>query len=170
MSWCETENLALCARTFKGLTHDCDPTMVCDPNGCLSRILPVTLDERIRRQIIQRPPAWRTVLAVLSAPSHNLTTQVGTSFQIRTTRQQTPRVRSDRVVSVSEHVWVSMKADRIDQWRFFSCCSVRRCLGKGGTRSDAHTRRRSCRCAKDTFERLAYACEEGCGRHAAFTW
>ena len=24
----------------------------------------------------------------------------------------------DRVVSVSDHVWVSMKADRIDQWRF----------------------------------------------------
>ena len=62
--------------------------------------------------------AWRNVPAVLSAPSHNLTTHVGTSFQIRTTRQRTPRVRSDRVVSVSEDVWVSVKADRIDQWRF----------------------------------------------------
>ena len=96
----------MCARTFTGLTHDFDPTMVCDPNGCLSSVLPVTLDEGIRRQIIQRLPAWRTVPAVLSAPSHNLTTHVGTSFQIRTTSQQ------------NTHVWVSMKADRIDQWRF----------------------------------------------------
>ena len=92
--------------------------MVCDPNGCLSRKLPVTLDERIRRQIIQRLLAWRTVPALLSAQSHTLTTHVGTSFQIRTTCMQTPRVRSNRVVSVSEDFWVSMKADRIDQWRF----------------------------------------------------
>ena len=99
---------------FRGLIHYCDPTTVCDPNGCLSSVFPVTLDERTRRQIIQRLPAWRTAPAVLSAPSHNLTTHVGTSFQIRATRQQTPHVRSD----CAEHVWVSMKADRIDQWRF----------------------------------------------------
>ena len=157
--------MALCARTFKGLTHDCDWTMMCDPNGDLSSVLPVTLGERIRRQIIRRLQAWRTVLAVLSAPSHNQATHVGTSFRMRTTRQQTLRVRSDQIVPLSEHVWMSMKADRIDQWRVFCCCSVRRCLGEGGTRSEAHTRRRSCRCAKDTID-----FEQGCGRHAAFTW
>ena len=59
-----------------------------------------------------------------AAPSRDLTTPVGTSFQIRKPRQQTPRVRSDRVVSVSEHVWVSMETDRIDRRRFGSVVAL----------------------------------------------
>ena len=42
----------------------------------------------------------------------------------RAPRQRTPRVRSDRVISVSDHVWVSMEIDRIDRWRFGSVVAL----------------------------------------------
>ena len=75
--------------------------------------------------------------------------------------QHTPRVRSDRVVSVSEHVWVSMETDRIDRWRFGSVVALPDdALVRGSTRFDAPTWRRLCRRAKDTFERPGYVCEQ----------
>ena len=63
-------------------------------------------------------PVWRAAPANPPAPSRDPATHVGTSSHVREPRQQTPRVRSDRAVSVSEHVWVSMETDRIDRWRF----------------------------------------------------
>ena len=121
LSWCEAEKFAF-LWTFKGLIvirqwcvtrMDACTVASCDFGRVYQMSDPETADEA-------------TVPAVLSAPSHNLTTHVGTFFQIRTTRQQTPRVRSDRVVSV-EHVGVSMKADRIDQWRFFLLLQCQTC-------------------------------------------
>ena len=107
-----------------GLTHDRDPTMMCDLSGRLFSVPPVTMGERVRRRIVRKLPVWRAVLANPPTPSRDLTTHLGTSFQMREPRQQTPRAWSDRVVSVSEHVWVSMETDRIDRWRFGSVVAL----------------------------------------------
>ena len=48
----------------------------------------------------------------------------GRLFLLLRIHLQTPRVRSDRVVSVSEHVWVRVAADRIDRWRFGSVVAL----------------------------------------------
>ena len=93
-------NLALCARSSMGLTYDHDPTTMCDVSGRLFSVPPVTMDERVRRRIVRKLPVWRAAPANPSAPSRDLTTHVDP-------RQQTPRVRSDRVVPLFEHVWVT---------------------------------------------------------------
>ena len=49
-------NLALCARTSMGLTHDRDPTMMCDLSGRLFNVPPVTMGERVRRRIVRKLP------------------------------------------------------------------------------------------------------------------
>ena len=103
-----------------GLTHDRDPTMMCDLSGRLFSVPPVTMGERVRRRIVRKLPVWTAAPANPSAPSRDLTTHVGTSFQMRNPHQQTPRVRSDRVVPVSEYVWVSMETDRNDRRKFGS--------------------------------------------------
>ena len=107
-----------------GLTSDRDLTMICDLSERLFSVPPVTLGERVRRRIVRKLPVWRAAPANPPTPSRDPTTHVGTSFQIREPRQQTPRVRSDRIVSVSEHVWVSMETDRIDRWRFGSVVAM----------------------------------------------
>ena len=53
----------------------------------------------------------------------NLVTHVDTLLQIRESRQQTSRVRSDRVVSVPEHIQINLETDRIDRWRIDSVVS-----------------------------------------------
>ena len=63
------------------------------------------MGERVRRRIVRKLLLWRVASANLLTPSGDLTTHVGTSFQIRNPRKQTPRVRSDRVVSVFGRVW-----------------------------------------------------------------
>ena len=98
--------------------------VTCDLSGRLFSVPPVTMGERVRRRIVRKLPVWRATPVNPAAPSRDLTTPVGTSFQIRKPRQQTPRVRSDRVVSVSDHVWVSMETDRIDGWRFGSVVAL----------------------------------------------
>ena len=103
-----------------GLTHDRDPTMMCDLSGRLLNVPPVTMGERVRRRIVRKLLVWRPAPANPPTPSRDLTTHVGTSLERRAPRQRTPRVRSDRVISVSHHVWVSMETDRIDRWRFGS--------------------------------------------------
>ena len=120
----EGRNLALGARTSMGLTHDRDPTMMCDLSGCLFNVPPVTMGERVRRRFVRKLPVWRAAPANPPTPSRDLTTHVGTSLEGRAPRQPTPRVRSDRVISVSEHVWVSMETDRIDRWRFGSVVAL----------------------------------------------
>ena len=120
----EGRNLALCARTSMGLIYDRDPTMMCDLSGRLFSVPPVTMGERVRRRIVRKLLVWRVAPANPPTPSRDLTTHVGTSFQIRNPRQQTPRARSGRVVSVSEHVWVSMETDRNDRWRFGSVVAL----------------------------------------------
>ena len=41
----EGRNLALCARTSMGLTHDRDPTMMCDLSGRLFSVPPVAMSD-----------------------------------------------------------------------------------------------------------------------------
>ena len=66
----EGRNLALCARTSIGLTFDRDPTMMCDLSGR------VDLFENCLCGELAAP-------AHPSAPSRDLTTHVGTSFQMK---------------------------------------------------------------------------------------
>ena len=119
----EGRNLALGGRTSMGLIHDRDPTMMCDLSGRLFTVPPVTMGERVRRRFVRKLPVWRAAPANPPAPSRDLTTHVGASLE-RRARQRTPRVRSDRVISVSDHVWVSMETDRIDRWRFGSVIAL----------------------------------------------
>ena len=144
----EGRNLALCARTSVGLTHDRDPTMMCDLSGRLSNVPPVTMGERVRRRIVRKLPVWRPAPANPPAPSRDLTTHVGTSLE----RRRTPRVRSDRVISVSGHVWESMETDRIDRWRFGSVVALPDDALVRGARGLMPAWRRLCRRAKNTFE------------------
>ena len=104
----EGRNLALRARTSRGLTYDCDPTMMCDLSGRLFNAALITVGERVKRRIVRKLPMWRLAPANPPAPSRHLATHVGTSLERRAPRQRTPRVRSDRVISVSDHVWVSI--------------------------------------------------------------
>ena len=67
---------------------------------------------------------WRPAPANPPTPSRDLTSQVGTSLERKAPRQRTPRVRSDRVISVSGHVWVSMETDRIDRLKFGSVVAM----------------------------------------------
>ena len=120
----EGRNLARCARTSMGLTYDRDPTMMCDLSGRLFNVPPVTLGERVKRRIVRKLPMWRPAPANPPAPSRDLTTHVGTSLERRAPRQRTPRVRSDRVISVSDHVWVSMETDRIGRLKFGSVVAL----------------------------------------------
>ena len=152
----EGRKLALCALTSMRLTHDRDMTMMCDLSGCHFNVPPVTVGERVRRRFVRKLPVWRAAPANPPTPSRDLTTHVGTSLEGRAPRQPTPRVRSDRVISVSEHVWESMETDRIDRWRFGSVVA----LGEGRTRFDAPGWWRLCRRAKGTFERPGYVCEQ----------
>ena len=97
-----------------GFTYDRDPTMMCDLSGRLFSVPPMTQGERVIRRIVRKLPSWRPAPANPPTPSRDLTTHVGTSLERRAPRQRTPRVRSDRVISASDHVWVSMETDRID--------------------------------------------------------
>ena len=97
---------------------------MCDLSGRLFSVPPVTIGERVRRRIVRKLLVWRAAPAHPSAPSRDLTAHVGTFFQMRNPHQQTPRVRLDRVVLVSEHVWVSMETDRNDRWKFGSVVVV----------------------------------------------
>ena len=81
---------------------------MCDLSGRLFSVPPVTTGERVRRRIARKLLVWRLAPASLPAPPRDLTTHVGTSLERRAPRQRTPRVRSDRTISVSDHVWVSM--------------------------------------------------------------
>ena len=74
-------NLALCARTSMGLTYDRDPTMMCDLSGRLFNVPPMTLGERVRRQIVRKLPMWRPAPANPPTPSRDLNTHVGTSLE-----------------------------------------------------------------------------------------
>ena len=98
--------------------------MICDLSGRLFNVPPVTMGERVRRRIVRELPVWRPAPANPPAPPRDLTTHVGTSLERRAPRQRTPRVRSDRVISVSDHVWVSMETNRIDRWRFGSVVAL----------------------------------------------
>ena len=84
----------------------------------------MTLCERVKRRIVRKLPMRRPALANPLTPSRDLTTHVGTSLEGRPPRQRTPRVRSDRVISVSDHVWVSMETDRIDRLKFGSVVAL----------------------------------------------
>ena len=126
---------------------------MCDLSGRLFDVPPVTMGDHVRRRVVQKEPAWRIAPANPLTPSHDPTTHIGTSLEGREPRQQAPRARSDRVFSVSEHVWVSMGTGRVDRWKFGSLrCAISRCPGEGNTRSDAPTWRRQCRRAKNTLE------------------
>ena len=103
----EGTNLAYCARTSMGLTHNRDLTMMRGLSGRLFNVPSVTMGERVRRPA--NPPT----------PSRDLTTHVGAS-----PRHRTPCVWSDREISVSDHVWVSMETERIDRWRFGSVVAL----------------------------------------------
>ena len=120
----EGRNLALRARTSRGLTYDCDPTMMCDLSGRLFNAALITVGGRVKRRIVRKLPMWRLAPANPPAPSRHLATHVGTSLERRAPRQRTPRVRSDRVISVSDHVWVSMETDRIDRLKFGSVVAL----------------------------------------------
>ena len=104
----EGRNLAYCARTSMGLTYDRDPTMM----YVFSTYL---LGERVRRRIEGNLPMWRPAPANPPTPTCDLNTHVGTSLERRAPRQRTLRVRSDRVISVSDPVWVSMEIGRNDR-------------------------------------------------------
>ena len=95
------------------LTHQPDllsgsPTMMCDLSGRLFNVPSLTLGERVKRRIVRKLPMLRPAPANPPTPSRDLTTHVGTSLERRAPRQRTFRVRPDRVISVSNHVWVSM--------------------------------------------------------------
>ena len=159
----EGRNLALSARTSMGQTNDRDPTMMCDLSGRFFCVPPSTLGERVRRRIVRKLLVCRAAPVNPAAPSRDLTTFVGTPFQNRKARQQTPRVRSDRVVSVSEHVWVSMETDGIDRWRFGSVVALLDdALVKGARGLVSLSDGDLCRCAKGSFEQLVYVYEQGC--------
>ena len=98
----EGRNLALCARTSMGLTDDRDPTMMCDLSGRLFNVLPMTLCERVKRRTVRKLPFCRPAPANPPTTPRDLTTHVGTSLERRAPRQRTPRVRSDRVIPVSD--------------------------------------------------------------------
>ena len=83
-----------------GLTYDRDPTMMCDLSGRLFNVPPKTLG---RRRVVRKLPMWRPAPANPPTPSCDVNTHVGTSLEWRAPRQRTPRVRSDRVISVSDH-------------------------------------------------------------------
>ena len=51
-------NLALCARTSMGFTHDRDPTVLCDLSGRLFSVPPVTMGDRVRRRIVRKLSVW----------------------------------------------------------------------------------------------------------------
>ena len=106
-------NLALCTRTSMGLTYDHDPTMM----YVFSTYI---LGERVRRRIDRKLPMWRPAPANPPTPTCDLNTHVGTSLERRAPRLRTLRVRSDRVISVSDPVWVNMEIGRNDRWRFGS--------------------------------------------------
>ena len=98
--------------------------MMYDLSGRLFSVPPVTMGERVRRRIVRKLPVWQAAPAKPPPPSRDPTTHFGSSFQMRDPRQQTPRVQSDRVVSVSQHVWVSVETDRIDRLRFGSVVAL----------------------------------------------
>ena len=103
-----------------GLSYDRGPTMMCGLSGRLFNVPPITLVVRVKRRIVRKLLMWRLAPANPPTPSRDLTTHFGTSLERRAPRQRTPRVRSDRGISVSDHVWVSMETDRIDRLKFGS--------------------------------------------------
>ena len=107
-----------------GLSCDHDPTIMCDLGGRLFSVPPVTMGERVRRRIVRKLRMWRAAPANPCTPSRYQTAHDGTSFQMRNPHQQTPRVRSDRVVPVPEHVWVSMETGRNDRRKFGSVVAL----------------------------------------------
>ena len=76
----EGRNLALCAQTSMGLTHDRDPTMMCDLSGRLFNVPLVTMGELVRRRIVRKLLVWRPAPANRPTPSRDLTTHIGTSL------------------------------------------------------------------------------------------
>ena len=133
------------------LTYDRDPTTLCDLSSRLFNVPHVTLSERVKRGIVRKLPKWPPTLDNPPTLSRDLTTHVGTSFERRAPRQRTPRVRSYRAISVSDHVWVSMET-RIVRLKFGSVVAQRDDALEESTRFDASAWWWLCRCAKDTFE------------------
>ena len=119
----EGRNRALSARTSMGLAYDRDPTMS-DPSGRLFNVPPVTLGERVKRRSVRKLPMWRPAPANQPTLSRDLTAHVGTSLERRAPRQRTTRVRSDRAISVSDYVCVSMEIGRINRLNFGSVVAL----------------------------------------------
>ena len=103
-----------------GLTYDRDPTMICDLSGRLVNVPPMTLGERVERRIARKIPTWRLVPANPPTLSRDLIAHVRTSLEGRAPCQRTLRVRSDRAISVSDYVWVSMETGRVDRLKLGS--------------------------------------------------
>ena len=86
-----SRNVALCARTSMGLTHDRHPTMMCDLSGRLFNVPLVTMGERVRRRIVRKLPVWRAAPANPPTPPRDPTAHVGTSLLLREPRQHASR-------------------------------------------------------------------------------
>ena len=104
----EVRNLTLSAPNSMGLSYDRDPTMMCVLSNRLFNVPPMTLGERVKRRIVGKRPLGQPAPANTHTLSRDLTAHVGTSLEGRAPRQRTFRVQSDREISVSDYVWVSM--------------------------------------------------------------
>ena len=121
MTWCEKEEIWPFVRRP---LNEIDLRPRPDDDVRLFNVPPITLGERVRRRIVRKLPMWRPAPANPPTPSCDLNTHVGTSLERRAPRQRTLRVRSDRVISVSDPVWLSMESGRNDRWRFGSVVAL----------------------------------------------
>ena len=98
--------------------------MMCDLNGRLFNVSPMTLEEHVKRRTVRKLPTWRSAPANPPALPRDLTTPVGTPLGMRAPRPGTPHVRSDRAFSVSDYVWVSIETGRVDRLKFGSVVAL----------------------------------------------
>ena len=163
----EGRNLALCARTPMGLTHDRDSTMMCDLSGRLSCDHGWTCQTSDCSKI--------ACVAGCSCESSCTITRLDYSRWHLFSDKKTTSANASWTVGLSRFcVWTCLgEYGNWPNWSmevWFCCCTARRCLGEGSTKFGVLIRRRLCRRAKDTFERPVYVWEQGCWRHVAFTW
>ena len=166
----EKRNLTLCARASMGLIYDRDPTMMCVLSGRLFNVPPITLGGLVKRRIARKLPMWRPAPSNSPTPSRDLTTHVDASLERRAPRQRTSRVRSDRMISVSDHFWVRMETDRIDRLKFGSVVALPDDVLVSGTRALSPAKCRLCRRSKDIFEWSDNVSEQCRGRYVIFFW
>ena len=158
LTW-EERNLTLCTRVSMGLTYDRDPTMMCDLNGRLFNVSPVTLGNVLnvgsRENCLCVDLFLRTLLHHHAAWLFTLTLHLKGEYHVNE-RLAYGRIDGFLYPIMFMKIWIC-------------CCTVRRCLDEGNTRI-VPAKWRLCRRAKDTFEWPANVSGQSRGRYVSFFW